>query len=250
MYQSSPPFRHNLTNCGLQPRGRPLRSVGSSTLQNLDWTRLPAHSRENSPAPRPAVASGRARARLSLALPALTVTLALATSATALPLPRLPALTTDARDTREAEAIAQQVWNRALVHCGPDVVFALEGSTDTPKVLRKTRFVFTPTNDQLTPADRLNGTEWQGYFYINSAAYRTLASDDGAAASDAPSGRWGPWQDNFTDSVQAGFRIRKFKGQWQIRSYAGDDQYSPFNTMTLKSMRVSCRAPDAPLLSR
>jgi hypothetical protein len=153
-----------------------------------------------------------------------------------------------ARDTRTAQSIAKAVWARVLVPCGKNRVFALEGKDHSPQVFRKYKFHFETTADDLTPADHLNGTDWRGDFYVNASVFRNYRFD--STKDDLSAGHWEPWQDNFTDSAQAGYRLRKFQGRWEINDITQrNGAYQPLDLNALTTWRVSCGDADAPFIS-
>jgi hypothetical protein len=189
----------------------------------------------------------------AILMAALAASLGLVGSATAmgLSLPHPPALTAGARNAQEAKAIEKEVWGKVLVRCGHNLVYARDDDGHAPQVFKKVNFNFDSTTGDLSPADRANGVEWQGEFYINSPLYRTYISDPAVPQGHSLAGHWGTWQDNYADSAQAGFRIRKFRGQWQIADITRSDQgYAALDPGGLKSLNVSCATPDEPAMTR
>ena len=188
------------------------------------------------------------RRRAQTLVVALAGFLTLGSSATALEVPwPLSFHPRTDRQTKAAQSVAKAVWSKVLVRCGKNRVFALESKDHPPQAFNKYKFEFSSFTKELTPAERLNGTDWKGEFYINSALFRNYRFD--SVKEDSPAGHWGYWQDNFTDSAQAGFRLRKFKGQWEITDIMGrEGAYQPLDLNALRTWGVSCANPNEPLI--
>ena len=139
----------------------------------------------------------------------------------------------------EAEKVAQTFWESHLSKCGDSYVAAQPSDNQFipkggsyVKVEGALRFIqivgvkFVQAATQLSDADRLNGVEWTGDFYVTATARRDY-DPQSVASGFPPDWSWRAWTGNVKIPNEGifHFRVTKIRGKWLADN--GSSGYGP-----------------------
>ena len=139
----------------------------------------------------------------------------------------------------EVEGQVQRYWGKRLIGCGSRSFFAwLDFDNRVYRVIEYKDMTFSYEDDDLTPADKLNGYEHKVRTQLKWSACRVFS----AGAAGLRLGGWSEWTENCI--VQPSGIVEKKKGLW---NYDGKDasSYDPFPA-PLTQAEKNQRWPDFP----